>query len=242
MKDDDRQPEVRSQYAVEIEGNSIDLCHLRETFQTGPVRVTEIDVAPDRQISALIAEEFDGVTDGALVLEIARRLVTLINGTLFASDAQRSVLRPSVVYRQDADGIWRGTDYLTLNGILAPIRVNSRVTVSDPDGTPVPPSNEKPSHIRWLDLASTDTPEGDRVADVLHALAVIRIGLISGGLRRPFMATNSPSRIGPAMKSSGSARVRRSIVTHQPLAMQRRRESGCKTSRSRKWTWGLPVG
>jgi hypothetical protein len=101
MKDDDRQPEVRSQYAVEIEGNSIDLCHLRETFQTGPVRVTEIDVAPDRQISALIAEEFDGVTDGALVLEIARRLVTLINGTLFASDAQRSVLRPSVVYRQD---------------------------------------------------------------------------------------------------------------------------------------------
>lgn len=162
---------MRTEYAIELRGHEFDLGDLREIFNSGPIRVRDIEVASGRRITALMADEFNDVPDTS-VMEIARQLMGQINGALFASDINRSIVRLGPHYTRRDGGAWGlGTIYAAANIKLQPARMRGRAMVLNPDGTPVPSPETRPRQTFWLELAAPNTEAGNRVADVLHALS-----------------------------------------------------------------------
>ena len=73
--------------------------------------------APDGKVTALLAQDFEGLSSGEQVQAEAWRLIGQINGVLFASDPDRSPVGVLGVYERTASGDWgRGAVYASFQG------------------------------------------------------------------------------------------------------------------------------
>jgi hypothetical protein len=101
-------------------GDPLVLEDLRRTFTSDPIRVAEIEVPPNRRVTAILAREFDGVPSGAQVNEKASRLIGQMNGILFAMDPDRPPVRMGVgIFERESGGAWgSGANYASVSASL----------------------------------------------------------------------------------------------------------------------------
>lgn len=153
-------------WAVGLQGELFDLEDARELFgRSSSFCVAEIQV-PNRNITALIADEFDEYEAAATVNEAAQRLVTLINGYLFARDTDRSPLQASTIHSRDANGQWGpGTVFASVEVQAGRLRARGHAVVVHADGTTSPDEHQVSPEIVWLNTTMDDT-----AMDVLHML------------------------------------------------------------------------
>jgi len=156
--------------AVGLEGETSALADLRRIFNAGPPRVVELEVPPDRKITALMADDLNDAASGPDALAVAQRLMALINGATFALDSDRSHINTALVYEQDAAGNWNhGTNYASLTVLQGGGRLEAKgLVVMGPDEVPIPPEDKPPRPATWIALA--DGADADSVTDILHAL------------------------------------------------------------------------
>lgn len=162
---EDRNGPLSAKCAVALSGHPRDLEDLRTWFVSGPIQVVEIDVPAAGRVTALLAEEFDGLSSGEQVQAMAPRLVGQLNGVLFASDPDRPPVRVFGIYERTANGDWGHTHVSLVEKLSARDRVT--VVLTGPDGLPVP--GPPPSQPVWLALASGPT-DPNPAADILIAL------------------------------------------------------------------------
>jgi hypothetical protein len=149
----------------------LDLEGLRNTFQTGSIRVRQIEVPNSGAITALLADEFTSLTSGVEVQERAQRLVACLSGALLALGARRSAVGIGPVYEKaDVDAWGAGTNYASAV-IEVSLGVRANAHVVGPDGLPKPETQQKPRLSLWLALVDAADSEPDPVTDVLHALS-----------------------------------------------------------------------
>lgn len=158
---------MSAKYAAALSGHSIDLDDLRKWFTSDPIQVAEIEVPPDGKVTALLAQDFEGLSSGEQVQAEAWRLIGQINGVLFASDPDRSPVGVLGVYERTASGDWgRGAVYASFQGTASTRgRFFAEAIGSDGSPVPAPPPRER----AWLSMASRGA-NAKRIADVLTAL------------------------------------------------------------------------
>lgn len=156
----------KPRWAVALEGERFDLEDARDAFGNGTsIKVADLQM-PNRKITALLADELDGHDDAAAVNEAAERLIVLINGYLFARDADRRPLRAGAIYGRDADGRWATRAiFMSAGATFGRLRARGYVVAVHADGTTTPSEPQLPPEVGWLSTTMDET-----ALDILHML------------------------------------------------------------------------
>jgi hypothetical protein len=157
-----------ARWAVALEGDPFDIEDARALFaQHDEVQIGVIEVAPDRNPTALLAKEFQALNNSSEVLEAPERIFDLLNGIMFVRDRARKPLRPGAVHERQEDGRWSaGTIFAKASLFEGRDRLFAHAVVLQAPGSPPPPPPPLPPHVIWM----TEATQDDTLAEVLTFL------------------------------------------------------------------------